>query len=445
MTSSTSLKKVLIITYYWPPAGGPGVQRVLKFAKYLPEFGWQPIVLTVKNGEYPAIDISLHKEIPANCKVYNTFSLEPNFVYKKFTRMGVDKKIPTAVLTTENNDWKKKLANWIRLNVFIPDAKIGWIPFAVQKGKKIIKEEKPDIIFSSSPPPTVHLIAKKLAKWSGIKWVADFRDPWTDIHYYENQNRNKVVKQFDSYLERAVLRDADKISCISRLDIEEDFAKKTDPDKCVNIANGYDEADFRNIKTGETKSNKFIILHIGAVGKERNPLNLFKAICKLADEKIITPETLTLRFIGYVDELVLQSIKSKNIEPFVDFIDYLPHSEAIAQTIFADVMLLLVTQSEKNRRILPGKTFEYMRTGKPILALGPENGEVARILKQTKTGSIFNYQNEEKIFQKLTDLIRAWKKGKQGEFKGGEQIQLFSRKKLTEKLTELFGEMISQY
>ncbi|MCK4448327.1 MAG: glycosyltransferase family 4 protein [Candidatus Marinimicrobia bacterium] len=444
MTPSTPLKKVLIITYYWPPAGGPGVQRVLKFAKYLPEFGWQPIVLTVKNGEYPAIDESMQNDIPSSCQMYKTASLEPNLFYKKFTGMAVDEKIPTAVLAAESTNWKKRLANWIRLNLFIPDAKIGWIPFAVRKGKKIIKTEKPDVIFSSSPPPTVHLIARKLAKWSGIKWVADFRDPWTDIHYYENQNRNKVVKQFDSYLERSVLRDADKISCISRLDIEEDFAKKTDPEKCVNIANGYDEADFRNIKTGEIKSKKFIILHIGAVGKERNPLNLFKAICKLGDEKIIMPETFTLRFIGHVDELVLQSIKSENIEPFVDFISYLPHSEALAKTMLADVMLLLVTQSEKNRRILPGKTFEYMRTGKPILALGPENGEVARILQQTKTGSIFDYQNEEEIFQKLNDLIRAWKKGKPREFKGDEQIQLFSRKKLTEKLTELFDEMISQ-
>ncbi|MCD6441460.1 MAG: glycosyltransferase family 4 protein, partial [Candidatus Marinimicrobia bacterium] len=403
--STTPLKKVLIITYYWPPAGGPGVQRVLKFAKYLPEFGWQPIILTVKNGEYPAIDISLQKEIPANCKVYNTFSLEPNFVYKKFTGMGSDEKIPTAVLAAENTNWKKRLANWIRLNLFIPDAKIGWIPFAVRKGKKIIKAEKPDIIFSSSPPPTVHLIARKLAKWSRIKWVADFRDPWTDIHYYENQNRNKVVKQFDSYLERAVLRNADKISCISRLDIEEDFAKKTDPEKCVNIANGYDEADFLNIKTGVTKSKKFIILHIGAVGKERNPLNLFKAICKLADGKIITPEIFTLRFIGHVDELVLQSIKSENIEPFVDFIAYLPHSEALAQTIFADVMLLLVTQSEKNRRILPGKTFEYMRTGKPILALGPESGEVARILKETGSGYMIDYTDVSTINSKLLQMF----------------------------------------
>ncbi len=476
------MKKVLIITYYWPPAGGPGVQRVLKFAKYLPEFGWQPIILTVENGEYPAIDNSLQDDIPSSCRVYKTFSLEPNLFYKKFTGMAVDEKIPTAILAAESTNWKKRLANWIRLNLFIPDAKIGWIPFAVRKGKKIIKAEKPDIIFSSSPPPTVHLIAKKLAKWSGVKWVADFRDPWTDIHYYENQNRNKAAKQFDSYLERVVLRDADKISCISQMDIEEDFAKKTDPEKCVNIANGYDEADFRNIKPGEIKSKKFIILHIGAVGKERNPLNLFKAICKLADEKIITPETFTIRFIGHVDELALQSIKSENIEPFVDFIAYLPHSEALAQTMFADVMLLLVTQSEKNRRILPGKTFEYMRTGKPILALGPEKGEVARILSDTGCGVMIDYNSSGDIYLKLLEYIairnfvlgfcpkdgdaaeilaqtntgrmfefneiqelrneikRQYKNRQKGltQKVNREEIMKYSRRKLTEKLVEVF-------
>src|SRR6056297_643237 len=153
------MKKVLIITYYWPPSGGPGVQRVLKFAKYLPEFGWQPIILTVKNGEYPAHDESLRKDIPESCKVYKTPALEPFSLYKKFTGMAEDERIPTAALTEKKTNWKKKVAHWIRLNLFIPDAKIGWIPYAVKAGKHIIQKENPDTIFSSSPPPTVNLIA----------------------------------------------------------------------------------------------------------------------------------------------------------------------------------------------------------------------------------------------------------------------------------------------
>ena len=163
------MKKVLIITYYWPPSGGPGVQRVLKFAKYLPQFGWQPIILTVKNGEYPAIDETLEKDIPPECIVYKTNSWEPTNLYKKFAVMKKDEKIPVAVLSENNVSWKKKIANWIRLNLFIPDAKIGWIPFAVRKGKEIIKEHQPDVIFSSSPPHSLQFIAKKLAKWSGLK------------------------------------------------------------------------------------------------------------------------------------------------------------------------------------------------------------------------------------------------------------------------------------
>jgi hypothetical protein len=183
------MKKVLIITYYWPPAGGPGVQRILKFAKYLPDFGWQPLVLTVSKGEYPALDKSLYKEIPQEAEVFKTKSFEPNLLYKKFVGLDQDASIPISVLSEEKSSLKKSLAHWIRINFFIPDAKIGWQPFAITEGKRIIENHQPDIIFSSSPPPTVHLIARRLKKYARLKWVADFRDPWTDIHYYENQNR----------------------------------------------------------------------------------------------------------------------------------------------------------------------------------------------------------------------------------------------------------------
>jgi hypothetical protein len=191
------MKKVLIITYYWPPAGGPGVQRVLKFVKYLPELGWQPLVLTVKKGEYPAIDETLAKNIPPECKVFKTNIFEPSDLYKRFLGMDDKAKIPTAVLADNNPGLKKQIANLIRLNFFIPDAKIGWKKFAVEEGLKIIETEKPDLIFSSSPPPTVHLIAKKLAAKTNLKWVADFRDPWTDIHYYEKQPRLFFAKYLD--------------------------------------------------------------------------------------------------------------------------------------------------------------------------------------------------------------------------------------------------------
>jgi len=435
------MKKLLIITYYWPPAGGPGVQRVLKFAKYLPEFGWQPIILTVKNGEYPAIDKSLQDDIPSICRVYKTFSLEPNLFYKKFTGMAVDEKIPTAILAAESTNWKKRLANWIRLNLFIPDAKIGWIPFAVRKGKKIIKTEKPDIIFSSSPPPTVHLIARKLAKYSGLPWIADFRDPWTDIHYYEDKIRNPIIRKLDLLLEKSVLENADIVSCISHNDIEHDFGKKTSISKCIYLPNGYDESDFINIPPViDNGSGKFTLLHLGTVNRERLPLKLFESIKKLKQEGHISPDNFTLKFIGKTEPCISESVSQYGISDLVKFIPYLPHHEAIAQSMNATAMLLLITQSDKNIRILPGKTFEYLRTGKPILGLGPKNGEVARIINETNAGKIINYENSAQIYDFLIQLIIRREKRSVYNY-NRDKITRYSRKNLTKELTTIFNKL----
>ena len=197
------MKKVLIITYYWPPAGGAGVQRALKFVKYLPQFGWEPIVLTVENPDSPTEDLSLLEDIPKECKVYKTKSLEPFEVYKKFTGRKSNEKIPGDILLKSDNvSLKDKLAKWVRVNLFIPDAKIGWKKYAVKKGSEIIRTENIDLIFTTSPPQTVALIGRKLAKLTGVKWIADFRDPWMEIVYYQNLNRSKITKAIDTSLEK---------------------------------------------------------------------------------------------------------------------------------------------------------------------------------------------------------------------------------------------------
>ena len=210
------MKKVLIITYYWPPSGGAGVQRALKFAKYLPEFGWEPVILTVENPDSPVDDTSLLNDIPKGTKVYKTKSLEPFELYKKFAGKKSDSKIPNDVLLNKKNlSLKVRLAQWIRLNLFIPDAKIGWKKYAVKKGLEIIKTENIDLIFTTSPPQTVALIGRKLSKLCGVKWIADFRDPWMEIVYYQNVNRTKLTKVVDSSLEKKVMNNADTIITIS--------------------------------------------------------------------------------------------------------------------------------------------------------------------------------------------------------------------------------------
>jgi hypothetical protein len=436
------MKKVLIITYYWPPAGGPGVQRILKFAKYLPQYNWQPIVLTVKQGEYPAIDHSLTKEIDSCIQVVKTNSLEPGIIYKKFTGLKKEDQIPVAVLAEEEENWRKKIAHWIRLNLFIPDAKIGWLPFAIYKGKNIIRDEKPEIIFSSSPPPTVHLIARKLKKYSGLKWVADFRDPWTDIHYYENKPRLKWIENMDKKLEHSILDHADKIVCISKLDIEMYFKHRIQGDKCIHIPNGYDESDFKGIQPHGTSGDIFHIIHLGAAGKERNPTNLFKAIKKLSDKSIIHPGSFCLTFIGKVEQEVMTSFKEYSILDYIKCIPYLPHKEALNHCVNASIMLLLITQSEKNIRILPGKTFEYMRLGIPLLALGPEKGEVARILNESKAGKVIDYKNEQDIYDFILKAYRKWSNKEENLLTAGNYIQRYERKNLTGELALVFNDII---
>jgi len=441
MISSTPLKKVLIITYYWPPAGGPGVQRVLKFAKYLPEFGWQPSILTVKNGEYPAIDISLQKEIPVNCKVYNTFSLEPNFVYKKFTGMGSDEKIPTAVLAAENTNWKKRLANWIRLNLFIPDAKIGWISFAVRKGKKIIKAERPDIIFSSSPPPTVHLIARKLSKWSGIKWVADFRDPWTDIYHYDRVNYSRFADLLNKIKERNVLKNLDGLTIVSTGLVRLLDQKVNKPLISKIIPNGYDQDDFAYISQSK-KSNKFTIAYAGKITDQQNPINFWKAIRKIVCENQNFRETLEILLIGKIAPSIIEHIRENSLNEYLVTPGYLEHTDVLKRLNAAEIMLLLIPDTDKNEGILTGKLFEYLALKKFILGFGPIKGNAAKILKRTKCGEMLAYSNFEGITNLLEARFIAWEKGEYfSKSINKNEILKYDRKQLTSELAEFLQEI----
>ena len=436
------MKKVLIVTYFWPPAGGPGVQRVLKFVKYLPDAGWQPLVLTVGNGEYPALDYSLLENIPANCKVFKTNAWEPFSLYRKFVGMNSKEAIPTAVLAHSKDSLKHKISNWIRLNLFIPDAKVGWKFNAVKEGLKIIDHEKPSVIFSSSPPPTVHLIAKDLAQKTNLKWVADFRDPWTDIHYYENQPRLKVASNLDIKYELEVLNKANKITSISRLDIEEDFGKKIDVEKCINLPNGFDEEDFVGIDPKKTNKNIFTMVHLGAVNNERNPVGLFKAIQKMKESGFIDSSLFQLQFVGNVAESIRRSINEYQINDLVRFIDYLPHRQSLKYAEEASVLILLVTNSIKNRRILPGKTFEYLRAQKYILCLGPKDGEVARIIKELRAGNVTDYEDSDEIENLIKQQFNAWHKDLADYIVNQESIQQYSRQNLTGTLAKIFDNLV---
>ncbi len=429
------MKKVLIITYYWPPAGGPGVQRALKFVKYLPQFGWEPIVLTVENPDSPVNDASLFEDIPRGTKIYKTKSLEPFELYKKFTGKKSDSKIPNDVLlNNENASLKDKLAQWVRLNIFIPDAKIGWKSYAVKKGLEIIKKEKVDVIFTTSPPQTVALIGQAIANRSGVKWVADFRDPWLEIVYYQNIKRSWLTTTTDKYLEKRVFSNADGVVTISN-DMIRLFNSKASSQNYYLIPNGFDESDFKNSK--KTKNDNFTIAYTGSISKDRVPSVLFYALDKLINRNGI--KNIKLDFAGKYCSEFLDEIKKNNLSEYADLKGFVPHNTSTQILQDADLLLLVVDDVPNNKGFLTGKLFEYMGSKKPIFAIGPVDGDANEFLQQANAGAMVGYKDEEGAFSLLKEMYENWNNNVSSYTFEAEQ---FSRKNLTEKLAEVFEEII---
>ncbi len=428
------MKKVLIITYYWPPAGGPGVQRALKFVKYLPQFGWEPIVLTVENPDSPVDDASLFEDIPEGTKVYKTKALEPFGLYKKFTGKKSDSKIPNDVLVSKNNtSIKEKIANWIRLNLFIPDAKIGWKSYAVKKGLEIISDENIDAIFTTSPPQTVSLIGLALAKRSRVKWITDFRDPWMEIVYYQNIKRSWITTKIDSSLEKKVFSKANGVVTISN-DMIRLFKEKVKFHKFYLIPNGFDETDFANSKK-EINEN-FTIAYTGSISKDRVPYVLFSALNKLINEDGIN--NLSLTFAGRYCKEFTDEIKRNNLSQIANLKGFVPHNESTKILQNADALLLVVDDVKDNKGFLTGKLFEYMGSKKPIFAIGPVSGDANEFLQQANAGAMVDYKDENSAYLLLKEMYENWNNNNsQYTF----EVEQFSRKNLTRQLTEVFEEV----
>ncbi len=429
------MKKVLIITYYWPPAGGPGVQRVLKFCKYLPDFGWQPIILTVRKGEFIALDPELEEDIRPDLPVFKTRSFEPNILYKKFVGIPLEQQIPDSVLAEKNISWQKRIAHWIRLNVFIPDAKIGWKPFAVKAGKEIIRNLKPALIFSSSPPPTVHLIALKLAKWSDLPWLADFRDPWTRIHYYESSRKNPLSGLLNRYLEKKVIQSANKVTAIIPGFFEEPLEKRI-----TVLDNGFDPDDIQ-VTEGEKPNSKFTIRYMGSLTPSQYVPIFFKLLQDLCNDDFYA-EKISAEFIGNISEEIRDKITTQNTGCPVQFVPYLSHKEVLKQISHADLLLLFINKSESAGQILTGKVFEYLMVQKPILAYGPPGGASDSLLKKTGAGQLFDYDDYQGSKRFIVDRFHEWQTGKAFSGINLQEINKYNRKELTGRLADLFSRLI---
>lgn len=429
------MKKVLIIAYYWPPAGGAGVQRVLKFSKYLPQFGWEPIILTVNSPDCPIEDKSLLNDIPIGTKVYKTKALEPFNFYKKITGKKVEDKISSDILVDKSkNSVIEKISRWIRLNVFIPDAKIGWIPYAYKEGLRIIEKENIDIILSSSPPHTVQIIAKKLAAKTNTKWIADFRDPWMEIVHYQNVKRNALTKIIERKLEKSVLKNANIVITISK-NIVDLFKSKVIDQKYIVIPNGYDETDFK--ETQRTRNDYFTIAYTGVITKTRVPYVFLEALKKFV--KNFGNDKIRLVVAGRSCKDFKDTITKNDLDSLLDEKGFIAHHESTMILQSSDALLLVIDDVPDNKGYLTGKIFEYLGAKTPIYAIGPINGDANEILKESNSGKMIEYQDIEGAYNLLVEMYQNWIDGK-SEY--NYNVEKYSRKNQTEELSKIFNEQI---
>lgn len=386
------MKKVLIITYYWPPSGGSGVQRWLKFVKYFRDFGIEPIVLTVapEFAALPNIDESLEYEIPAGIEVHKTRAKSPFGFYRKMKKGN----IPNSGFAGEGKaNLFDNLFRFIRGNFFIPDARIGWNKFALEKARELIQLHAIDTVITSSPPHSTQLIGIQLKKEFNLKWLADLRDPWTEIYYNKLLFRTNWAKKIDYRYEQTCLQNADALIVVSE-DIKRRFGetRETILEKIHVIPNGFDEEDFSKAQTKNDTGVKYIS-YVGNLGLQY-PIEPF---LKAFSELVKVDQQWRIRFVGNVSDVVNTEIQKLNLEKWVEFIPYVEHKKAVECMINSDLLLLIIPNTENNKGILTGKLFEYIATGNPIIYIGPEDGDALEILKGNTVYISLNSKEKEAV------------------------------------------------
>jgi glycosyltransferase involved in cell wall biosynthesis len=421
------MNKVLIITYYWPPSGGAGVQRWLKFAKYLPEYGWEPVILTIdkKYAAYPVTDDSLVEDIPQALRIYTTPATDYFSIYGKNRS-----KIPAAGFANNSkNSLKDKFLRFIRGNFFIPDPRKGWNRYAFRKACKLIESENIRHVITTSPPHSTQLIGLKIRKkYKFLKWIADIRDPWTDIYYYNQFYHTVLAKYIDARFEKKVLVNADTIITVGK-SLKSSLSQKASgiERKIEVITNGYDESDFK--KSDHPQNDIFTVSYIGTLSDAYPVGSFLQAFHHISEKK----NDCRLRFIGSVSGKQQEHILSELPDTNVDFIEYVNHASAIGYMRQSTVLLLIIPNHKSNKSIITGKLFEYIASGRPVICIGPFDGDAAEIITKSKCGRTFYYEDTKGI----SDYLSILASGDSDEM--NVENNLFSRRKLTEKLASVLG------
>ncbi len=427
--ANNSTKKLLIITYYWPPAGGPGVQRWLKFVKYLPDFDVQPIVFVPENPTYPIVDSNLVAEVSDKAIILKTPIFEP-YQLASFLSKNKTKKISSGIIPNQKKQsFLEKVMLWVRGNLFIPDARVFWVKPSVAYLEKYIRENEIDTIITSGPPHSLHLIGLELKQKMNLKWLADFRDPWTTIGYHKSLRLSHYAAKKHKQLESQVLNSADTIIVTSKTTKAEFQALTTKPIEV--ITNGFDveKVDKQSLDT------KFSLAHIGSFLSERNPKIVWESLVELCTEIPDFKSHLEIKLIGAISQEVLDTIEQFGLNSFLNNLGYVSHAEAVAHQRKSQVLLLIEINSDETKSILPGKLFEYMVSERPILAIGPKDSDFAEIITNTNSGVFFEYSEKAKLKQTIQEYYNQFLVGKLQSHAVG--LQQYSRKNLTQQLVAL--------
>ena len=423
--------KVLIITYYWPPAGGSGVQRWLKFVKYLRDFDVEPVVYTVDNPEYALTDETLQNEIPENIEILKQSILEPNNLLSKLKSKQKDTSVG---FLNPNPSFIEKKLHYIRANYFIPDSRKYWIKPSIKYLSNYLKTNNIDLIITTGPPHSIHLIGLGLQKKNSIKWIADFRDPWTDIDYFHQLPLTKNSLEKHELLERKVLKNADSVLVVGKT-MKENFKKFNK--KIHVLTNGFDS---NLINENLELDKKFTFTHIGLMNADRNPIVLWKVLAKMAIKNIEFASDLQVKLIGKSALEIHTSIKEYGLENIVQFIGYLPHQKVIDHQRSSQVLLLVANNVPSAKGIITGKVFEYLQAKRPILAFAPEDGDLAEIIENTNSGIVIDFNDEEKLKKVMVDLYEKFKQDKLTV--NSKSIDQYHRKNLTGKLAKIIKGII---
>ncbi len=436
------MKTVLVVAYHFPPGGGPGVQRVLKHVTYLRDAGWRPIVMTVENGDFPARDESLLAKIPSDVTVVRVPILEPYSLYRSFMgAKGAAIDVNVNKSSDQRSGLKERLAEFIRATLFIPDARVGWLLTAAKRGVELCTQYNIDAIYSSAPPYTCALIARSIKRKTKLPWVAGFRDPWTD--FLTTPDRWFLPAAIDRAFERSVFNEADAIECAWTGIADDAFRKypHLDRSKFYHVPNGFDSADFPQVQY--SRNERFTITYTGSMYGRRTPRAFLDALARLNDKGLVLPQDVHLRFVGRFGDEIHAMMDSSPFAPCIEKISYVPHEQSVGYLMRSEASLLIVDDTKESAEIVPGKVYEYLGVGRPVIALAPRGSAIARLLDETQAGRSAPLEDIEAIAEIISTFIERWKSGLDCTTPLHDVIAKYERKESAKELGRILTKVTS--